>query len=84
MGNEETIARKREAAIRALDESFSRSKVSARVYHRYILVRRASGELVFEQEPVDFYVEQAVAKAFGRRKPRRRMIKIARRRGERR
>jgi hypothetical protein len=76
MGNEETIARKREAAIRALDELFSNSKVSAGVYHRYILVRRASGELVFEQEAFDFYVQQAIAKAFRQRKPRRRMIKI--------
>jgi hypothetical protein len=77
MGNEETIARKREAAIRALGELFSNPKVRAHVYHRYILVQRASGELVFEQEAFDSCVEQAVAEAFGQRKPRRRMIKVA-------
>jgi hypothetical protein len=81
MSNEETIARKRDAAIRALGELFSNPKMRAHVYHRYILVRRASGELVFEQEPFDFYVEQAIAKAFGRRKPRRRMITIVPLRG---
>jgi len=48
MDNEETIARKREAAIRALGELFSNPKLRAHVYHRYILVRHASGELVFE------------------------------------
>jgi hypothetical protein len=77
MGNEETIARKREAAIRALGELFSNPKVRAHVYHRYILVQRASGELVFEQDAFDFSVEQAIAEAFGQRKPRRRMIRIA-------
>jgi len=76
MGNEETIALEREAAIRALGELFSNPKLRAHVYHRYILVRCASGELVFEQEPFDFYVEQAIAKAFGQRRPRRRMIRI--------
>jgi hypothetical protein len=81
MSAEETIAGKREDAIRALGELFSSPEVRAHVYHRYILVRRASGELVFEQEPFDFYVEQAIAKAFGRRKPRRRMIRIAPLRG---
>ena len=81
MDNEETIARKREAAIRALGELFSNPKVRTHVYHRYILVRRASGELIFEQAPVDFQVEQALAKAFGRRRPRRRIIRIAPLRG---
>jgi hypothetical protein len=81
MSAEETIAGKREDAIRALGELFSSPEVRAHVYHRYILVRRASGELVFEQEPFDFYVEQAIAKAFGRRKPRRWMIRIAPLRG---
>jgi hypothetical protein len=76
MDNKETIALECEAAIRALDELFSNSKVRASVYHRYILVQRASGELVFEQEAFDFYVEQAIAKAFGQRRPRRRMIRI--------
>ena len=84
MSNEETTARKHECPIRALGKLFSNPKMRAHVYHRYILVRRASGELIFEQEQFDFYVEQAIAKAFGGRKPRRRMIKIARRRAERR
>ena len=75
MGNEETIALEREAAIRTLGELFSNPKLRAHVYHRYILVRRASGELVFEQEPFDFYVEQAIAKTFGRPRPKRRMIR---------
>jgi hypothetical protein len=62
MSNEETIARKGDAAIRALGELFLNAKVRAHVYYRYILVRRASGELIFEQEPFDFHVEQAIAK----------------------
>jgi hypothetical protein len=49
MSNEETIARKGDAAIRALGELFLNPKVRAHVYYRYILVRRASGELIFEQ-----------------------------------
>jgi hypothetical protein len=77
MDSEETIARKREAAIRALGELFSDPKSRAQVYHRYLLVERSSGQLVFEQEDFDFVFEQAVAKAFGRPKPRRRMIRIA-------
>jgi hypothetical protein len=77
MSTEETIARKREDAIRALGELFSNPKVRAHVYHRYILVQRASGELVFEQEAFDSCVEQAISEAFGQRKPRRRMIKVA-------
>jgi hypothetical protein len=81
MTKEEMIARKRDGAVRALGELFSNPKMRANVYHRYILVRRASGELIFEQELFDFYVEQAVAKAFGHRKPRRRMIRIVPLRG---
>jgi hypothetical protein len=82
MSNEETIVRKeREAAIRALGELFSSPKMRTHIYHRYILVQRPSGELVFEQEEFDFYVEQAIAKAFGRWKPRRRIIRIAPLRG---
>jgi hypothetical protein len=76
MSTEETIARNCEDAIRALGELFSNPKVTAQIYHRYVLVRRASGELVFEQAPFDFCVEQAIAKAFGRRKLRRRVIRI--------
>jgi hypothetical protein len=76
MANEETIARKCEVAIQALGELFSNPKLRAHVYHRYILVRRGSGELVFEQEAFDFRVEQAIAKAFGRRRLRRRVIRI--------
>lgn len=81
MSSEGTIARKSEGAIRALGELFSNRKVRAHVYHRYILVRRASGELVFEQAPLDFSVEQAIAKMFGRRKSRRRIIRLAPLRG---
>jgi hypothetical protein len=77
MSNEETIARKRGAAIRALGELFSSPKMRTHIYHRYILVQRPSGELVFEQEEFDFHYEQAVAKAFGQRKRRRRIIRIA-------
>ena len=81
MSNEETIARKHEASIQALGGLFSNPKLRAHIYHRYILVRRASGELIFEQEPFDFYVEQTIAKAFGHRRPRRRMIRIVPLRG---
>ena len=63
------------ASIRALGELFSNPKMKAHCYHRYVLVERA-GELVFEQEAFDFCFEQAVAKAFGRPKPRRRMIRF--------
>jgi hypothetical protein len=76
MNNEEAIALGREAAIRALGELFSNPKLKAHAYHRYILVRSPSGELVFEQEAFDFYVEQAISKTFGRRRRRKRMIRI--------
>jgi hypothetical protein len=77
MSNDETTATKCAAATRALEELFSDPKLSAGAYHRYILVQRASGELVFEQDAFDFSVEQAIADAFGQRKPRRRTIRIA-------
>jgi hypothetical protein len=44
--------------------------------HRYLLVQRASGELVFVQEEIDAMVEQAIAAAFGEPKPKRRVIKL--------
>jgi len=77
MSNDETTAAKCAAATRALEELFSNPKLSAGVYHRFILVQRASGELMFEQDAFDFSVWQAIAEAFGQRKPRRRMIRIA-------
>ncbi len=77
MSKDETVATKCESAIRALGELFSDPKVRAHVYHRYILVRQPSGQLAFEQEEFDFCFEQAVAKAFGQRKPSKRMIRIA-------
>src|SRR5260370_34765888 len=77
ISNDETVATKCEGAIRALGELFSDPKMRAHLYHRYILVQQPSGQLAFEQEEFDFYFEQAVAKAFGRWKPRRRMIRIA-------
>jgi RNase P/RNase MRP subunit POP5 len=43
---------------------------------RYVLVRRASGELAFVQDELDSMLEQAIAAAFGEPKPRRRVIKI--------
>lgn len=43
---------------------------------RYVLLRRASGELAFVQEELDAMLEQAIAAAFGEPKPRRRVIKI--------
>src|SRR5262249_29778959 len=82
MSNDESDAAKCAASIRALGELFSDPKSRAQVYHRYLLVERSSGQLVFEQEDFDFVFEQAVAKAFGRPKPRRRMIRIALRQGE--
>jgi len=50
--------------------------MEGRCYNRYVLVQQASGELVFEQDAFDFHVEQAIAKAFGQPKSRRRMIRI--------
>jgi hypothetical protein len=44
--------------------------------HRYVLVQRAFGELVYVQEEIDAMVEQAIAAAFGKPKPRRRVIKL--------
>ena len=76
MSNDETTAAKSAEAIRALRELISDLKLRAHVYHRYILVKRASGELVFEQEEFDFHLEQAMAEAFGRRKPKRRIIRM--------
>jgi hypothetical protein len=43
---------------------------------RYVLVQRASGELVFVQDEIEIMVERAIAAAFGEPKPRRRVIKI--------
>jgi hypothetical protein len=83
MSNDETVASKCEGAIRALGELFSDPKMRAHLYHRYILIQQPSGQLAFEQEEFDFYFEQAVAKAFGQRKPRKRMIRIALSRSER-
>jgi hypothetical protein len=77
MGNDESTAAKRDAAIRALDELFSNPNGSAHVYHSYVLVQQPSGQLAFEQEAFEFYFEQAVAKALGQRRPRRRIITIA-------
>jgi len=77
MSNDESDAAKCAGSIRALGELFSDPKSRAQVYHRYLLVERSSGQLVFEQEDFDFVFEQAVAKAFGRPKPRRRMIRSA-------
>ena len=43
---------------------------------RYVLVRRASGELAFVQDELDSMFEQAIAAAFGEPKPRCRVIKV--------
>jgi hypothetical protein len=75
MSNEERIEAETAASIRALGEMFSDPKVRGRCSHRCVLVQRA-GELVFEQEAFDFRFEPAIAKAFGRRKPKRRMIRV--------
>ncbi len=76
MSSEEPIDAKACSAIQALGELFSDPKMRGHSYHRYVLVQRPSGELVFEQEPFDFMFEQAVSKAFGKPKPKRREIRI--------
>ena len=43
---------------------------------RYVLVRRKSGELVFEQDATDVAIDEAIAAAFGEPKPRRRVLRI--------
>jgi hypothetical protein len=43
---------------------------------RYVLLRRASGELAFVQDELDAIFEQEIAAAFGKPKPRRRVIKV--------
>lgn len=74
--SKETIEAEADAATRALGEMFSDPKMRGHSYHRYVLVQRASGELVFEQEAIDFQFEQAIAKAFGEPKPSRRRIRM--------
>jgi hypothetical protein len=76
MKSNDERARKCNGAIEALEELFPNSSGKASIYHRYVLVQRASGELVFEQEEFDFYLEQAIAEAFGQR-TRRKRIRIA-------
>ena len=76
MKSNDERARKCNGAIEALEELFPNSSGKASIYHRYVLVQRASGELVFEQEEFDFYLEQAIAEAFGQRMPPKR-IRIA-------
>ena len=76
MKSNDERARKCNGAIEALEELFPNSSGKASIYHRYVLVQRASGELVFEQEEFDFYLEQAIAEAFGQRTPRK-PIRIA-------
>ena len=61
MKSNDERARKCNGAIEALEELFPNSSGKASIYHRYVLVQRASGELVFEQEEFDFYLEQAIA-----------------------
>jgi hypothetical protein len=66
-----------DVATRALVELFSDPKLRGRDYHRYVLVRQESGELVFKQEALDLALHQAIAEAFGEPKPRRRSCKIS-------
>lgn len=68
--SKEAIDSDADAAMRALVELFSDTKLHRR-YRRYVLVRGASGELEFQQEPVSVMMDEAFAEAFGRAKPRR-------------
>jgi hypothetical protein len=43
---------------------------------RYVLVRRETGELEFEQEEIDWIFDEEFAEAFGLPKPQRRVIKL--------
>jgi hypothetical protein len=74
--SKQSIDAQADAATRALAELFSDPKLRSRHYHRYVLVRQESGELVFKQDALDLAVQQAIARAFGEPKPRRRSRKI--------
>jgi hypothetical protein len=43
---------------------------------KYVLVRRASGELAFVQDEIEIMLRRAIAAAFGEPRPRRRVIKL--------
>jgi hypothetical protein len=72
-----TINAEADAAFRALAEMFSDPKMRGRHYRRYVLVQRDTGELVLERDPICLVVEEAIAEAFGRPKPRPRVISLA-------
>jgi hypothetical protein len=51
--------------------------------YKYVLTRLASGELAFVQDEVEIMLRRAIAEAFGKPRPRRRVIKIGLPRGKR-
>jgi hypothetical protein len=48
---------------------FSDPKLPPHGHRRYVLIRRASGELVFQQDATDFWLEHAAASSCGTRPP---------------
>jgi hypothetical protein len=72
-----TINAEADAAFRALAEMFSDPKMRSPRYHRYVLVEREAGELVFEHDPTCALVDEAIADACGLPKVRPRVIRLA-------
>jgi hypothetical protein len=52
-----------------LIKMFSDPKLPPHGHRRYVLIRRASGELVFQQDATDFWLEHAAASSCGTRPP---------------
>jgi hypothetical protein len=45
-------------------------------WYKYVLTRLASGEPAFVQDEIEIMLRRAIASAFGKPKPRRRVIQI--------
>jgi hypothetical protein len=71
-----TINAEADAGDRALMEMFADGKMRGPSYRRFVLVRRETGELEFEQDELDAIFDEVLAEAFGRPKPKPRVIKI--------
>jgi hypothetical protein len=69
-------------ALSGLIKIFSDPKLPPHGHRRYVLIRRASGELVLQQDATDFWLERAVASLCGTRpRGRPRVIRLDRRPG---
>jgi hypothetical protein len=71
----ETIT-KADASARALLKLLGDPKTRPPRYRRFILVRRETGQLEFEQDELEAIFDEVLAEACGRPKPRPRVIRI--------